>query len=124
MQVTQEIASLLGKIALDGLWAGNIRLSEEIFRNLIPLREGQCGSVLGLAMCAAHRGDYAKGIDIIEKQALPAYENDPHIQAWHGFMLCMNKNSARGQAILQALLNNEDTPEDVRNMAKETLQNT
>ncbi len=123
MQVTQEIASLLGKIAMDGLWAGNIRLSEKVFNNLAPLREGNCGPILGLAMCAAHKGDYAKGIEIIEKQALPTYENDPHIQVWYGLMLCMNKNSARGQALLQALLKNENTPEDVRNMAEATLQN-
>ncbi len=123
MQVSQEIATLLGKIAMDGLWAGNIRLSETIFNNIIPLREGNSGPILGLAMCYAHRGDHAKGIEIIEKQAFPAHEEDPHVQAWYGFMLCMNKNSSRGRAVLEKLLQNQEIPEDARHMAEAALQN-
>ncbi len=121
MQINQEIATLLGKIALSGLWAGNIRLSEEIFRNLIALREGQSGPILGLAMCYAHRGHYDMGIEILEKQAFPRFESDPHNQAWYGLMLCLNKNVARGRVVLEALLADEETPQDVKNIAKEAL---
>ncbi len=121
MYVTDGTAKLLGKIALSGLWSGNIRLSEEIFSNLIPLREGQSGPILGLAMCHAHRGHYAKGIEILEKQGAKALQTDPHSKAWYGLMLCMNKNNARGRDILEKLLADDSTPEDVRGLAEQTL---
>ncbi len=121
MQVSQEMASLLGKIALSGLWTGHVRLSEEIFKSLASLRADKAGPVLGLAMCEAHRGHHAKGIEILEKQAFPQFESDPHVQAWYGFMLCMNKNSARGRAVLENLLASKDTPEDARKIAESTL---
>ncbi len=123
MYISQETASLLGKIALDGLWSGYIRLSEEIFQNLIPLRPHSCGPILGLAMCYAHRGDYQKGVDILENMAFPAFEEDPHLLAWYGFMLTMNKNNARGRAVLEKLMQKDTTPEDAKNMAHEILTN-
>ncbi len=123
MQVTQETASLLGKIAMHGLWSGYIRLSEEIFQNLIPLRKESCGPVLGLAMCYAHRGDHEKGIEILEKMAFPTFKDDPHLLAWYGFMLTMNKNSTRGRAVLEKLMQADSTPEDARKMAQEILTN-
>ncbi len=123
MHINDGTAKLLGKIALSGLWSGNIRLSEEIFKNLIPLREGQIGPILGLAMCHAHRGNYAKGIEVLEKQGAKFLQTDPHSKAWYGLMLCMNKNSARGRAVLEKLLADAGTPEDVYGLAEETLAN-
>ncbi len=123
MQINKETAALLGKIAMDGLWSGHFELSKEVFRNLIVLREDQCGPIIGLAMCYSHKGDYQTGIEVLEKMAFPAFESDPHVQVWYGFMLAMNKNSSRAKITLEKLTLDINTPNDVLNMAKETLKN-
>lgn len=122
MLVDQQTATLLGKIAMSGLWNGYAALSEKIFRALLLTRADRPGPWIGMAMCFAHAGQYQKGADFIDTYALPLFPDDHHVRAWHGFLLIMAKHAARGKSILEVLLTDADTPPDVRRMAEEALK--
>lgn len=123
MFVDQKTATLLGKIAMNGLWNGYAALSERIFRTLLLTRADRPGPWIGMAMCFAHAGQYQKGADFMDTYVLPLFAEDPHVRAWHGFLLILAKHAARGKSVLEPLLADPGTPPDVRRMAEKALNN-
>ena len=121
MLISREDARLLGKIGFMGLWQGRFAESEEIFTALKDAEPGRIGPVLGLGMSFAHRGEYAKAIDIFEKDALALDPEDEHAKAWLGLALFRSGQEARAREILEPLAKGARA-DDAKSLAKGLLE--
>ena len=121
MLISREDARLLGKVAFLGLWQGRFAESESIFTSLKLAEPDRIGPLLGLGMTYAHRGDYAKAIDVFEKEALALDPEDEHAKAWLGLALFRVEQTERARNILEPLVK-DGKVEDAKALAKTILE--
>lgn len=121
MLITREDARLLGKIGFMGLWQGRFAESESIFSALKDADPKRIGPLLGLGMAAAHRGEYARAIDIFQNQALVLDPDDEHAKAWLGLALFRDGNAQKAREILEPVAQNGKA-EDAKALAKGVLE--
>ena len=120
MPIANEDARLLGKIAFMGLWQGRFNESESIFAALRAAQPKRIGPVLGLGMVHAHKGEYAKAAEVLEKQALAMDPKDDHARAWLGLVLYRDGKNAQARPYLEAVLA-DGSAEDAKELARGIL---
>ncbi len=120
MLIAREEARLLGKIAFMGLWQGRFAESESIFAALHAAEPTHIGPLLGLGMMHAHKGDYAKATEILEKQALGIDPKDDHARAWLGLVLYRDGKNEAAKKHLDAVLA-DGLAEDAKELARGIL---
>lgn len=121
MLISREDARLLGKVAFLGLWQGRFAESESIFTALRDAEPDRIGPMLGLGMVHAHKGEYAKAIEIFENQALALDPDDEHAKAWLGLALYRDGQTERAAGILQTVAQTAKA-EDARELAAGILE--
>ena len=121
MPIQPETSRLLGKIAFLGLWEGRFVESESIFTALRGASPERIGPALGLGILHAHKGEYGKAVEILEKQALALDPADEHARVWLGLALLRDGQKQRAEDLLRPLRETGAIP-DVRELADGLLK--